>query len=213
MDDIDRFCVLLGGILATIRAGDHQTVDDLLRTVRARSGLPDLASYVDNLMTTNATIYEEFQQVDFYLDDAPRQPAADEGTQASPRAERFARGEGFDTRSAGTGADLAQARPDGEGSAKRGKMVDGNMGGGDRLRRRSMVDGENIDGHGQDHHAGRGQDRIMENVETTASDRTMVDGQTRSQQERVRRHESLGSVSDNGSSVMSGRAPRPWELP
>jgi len=67
--------VLLGGILATIRAGNRETLDDLLQAIRSVSSLPDLSFYIDGLMATWPDIYLEFQTIDFYLDDAPRRPS------------------------------------------------------------------------------------------------------------------------------------------
>jgi hypothetical protein len=69
--------VLLGGILATVRAGDRETLDDLTQTIRNKSGLPDLSHYVNGLMATWPDIYLEFQNIDFYLDDAPRRPSVE----------------------------------------------------------------------------------------------------------------------------------------
>lgn len=74
-EDIERLCVLLGGILATIRAGNRETLDDLLQVIRSMSSLPDLSFYIDGLMATWPDIYLEFQTIDFYLDDAPRRPS------------------------------------------------------------------------------------------------------------------------------------------
>ena len=76
-EDIERLCVVLGGILATIRAGNRETLDDLTHTIRNRGGLPDLSSYVNGLMATWPEIYLEFQKIDFYLDDAPRRPSVE----------------------------------------------------------------------------------------------------------------------------------------
>lgn len=67
--------MLLGGILATIRAGNRETLDDLLQAIRSVSSLPDLSFYIDGLMATWPDIYLEFQTIDFYLDDAPRRPS------------------------------------------------------------------------------------------------------------------------------------------
>jgi len=74
-EDIERLCVLVGGILATIRAGNRETIDDLEQTIRNTSGLPELSFYVNGLMATWPEIYLEFQTIDFYLDDAPRRPS------------------------------------------------------------------------------------------------------------------------------------------
>jgi len=73
-EDIERLCVLVGGIIATIRAGNRETVDDLEQTIRNTSELPVLSSYVNGLMATWPDIYLEFRTIDFYLDDAPRRP-------------------------------------------------------------------------------------------------------------------------------------------
>ena len=74
-EDIERLCVLVGGILATIRAGNRETIDDLEQTIRNTSELPELSFYVNGLMATWPEIYLEFQTIDFYLDDAPRRPS------------------------------------------------------------------------------------------------------------------------------------------
>jgi hypothetical protein len=74
-EDIERLCVLVGGILATIRAGNRETIDDLEQTIRNTPELPELSFYVNELMATWPEIYLEFQTIDFYLDDAPRRPS------------------------------------------------------------------------------------------------------------------------------------------
>lgn len=76
-EDIERLCVVLGGILATIRAGNRETLEDLTATIRSVSSLPDLSFYVNGLMATWPDIYLEFQTIDFYLDDAPRRPSVE----------------------------------------------------------------------------------------------------------------------------------------
>jgi hypothetical protein len=74
-EDIERLCVLVGGILATIRAGNRETIDDLEQTIRNTPELPELSFYVNELMATWPEIYLEFQTIDFYLDNAPRRPS------------------------------------------------------------------------------------------------------------------------------------------
>jgi hypothetical protein len=74
-EDIERLCVLVGGILATIRAGNRETIDDLEQTIRNTSELPELSFYVNGLMATWPDIYLEFQTIDFYLNNAPRRPS------------------------------------------------------------------------------------------------------------------------------------------
>jgi hypothetical protein len=69
--------VVLGGILATIRAGNSDTLDDLTQAIRNMSGIPELSFYVNGLMETWPEIYHEFQNIDFYLDDAPRKPSVE----------------------------------------------------------------------------------------------------------------------------------------
>ena len=76
-EDIERLCVVLGGILATIRVGNHETLDALTTTIRNTPGLPDLSFYVNGLMAAWPEIYLEFQNIDFYLDDAPRRPSVE----------------------------------------------------------------------------------------------------------------------------------------
>jgi hypothetical protein len=74
-EDIERLCVLLGGILATVRANNRETIDDLEQTIRNTPDLAELSFYVNGLMATWPEIYLEFQTIDFYLDDAPRRPS------------------------------------------------------------------------------------------------------------------------------------------
>ena len=69
--------MVLGGILATVRVGDHETLDALITTIRNTKGLPDLSFYVNGLMATWPEIYLEFQTIDFYLDDAARRPSVE----------------------------------------------------------------------------------------------------------------------------------------
>jgi hypothetical protein len=76
-EDIERLCVVLGGILATIRAGNRETLDELTQAIRNMSGIPELSFYVNGLMAIWPEIYLEFQNIDFYLDDAPRKPSVE----------------------------------------------------------------------------------------------------------------------------------------
>lgn len=76
-EDIERLCVVLGGILATIRAGNRETVDDITQAIRNMSGIPELSFYVNGLMATWPEIYIEFQNINFYLDDAPTRPSVE----------------------------------------------------------------------------------------------------------------------------------------
>jgi len=68
--------VLLGGIIATIRAGTPETVDDLIRVIRQGTDMAQIAFFVDNLMVNSPGLYQAFENIDFDMDDSPRQPTA-----------------------------------------------------------------------------------------------------------------------------------------
>ena len=175
--------MLLGGLLATVRAGNDETVNDLFRLIRSRTGLPELAAHVDDVMTTWPEVFEEFGRVDFYLDDSPRQPSMGDsdskGEHSATRAgdPRSIDGVVAEGESGASGEDLRsteQSRPSAEEQKRRDSLTDGGM------NNRDLV---------------------------------MSDGHEWSGRESIRRHESMGSGSDGSSSAKSYRPPRPWELP
>lgn len=175
--------MLLGGLLATVRVGNDDTVTDLFHMIRSRTGLPELAAYVDGVMTTWPEVFEEFGRVDFYLDDSPRQPSAVDSDSKGEHLATKAR----DPRSIDgvvaegeLGASVEHSR-----STERSRSSTE-----EQERRASLTDA------GMNHR-----------------DHVMSDDHESSGHESTRRHESIGSGSDGSSSAKSYRPPRPWELP
>ena len=184
-EDIERFCVLLGGILATIRSGNRDTIEYLVHKIRNRTGLPELAIYVDSIMTTWPEVYEEFERVDFYLDDSPRQPSADDsGSKPDHSLHKRTESRSID-----------------------GIMIDGESG--------TSGEPSRISSNEQSRSSAEESERRESMTDGVMSDRdhAMSDGPDACGHEIAKRHESMGSASDGSASAKSYRPPRPWELP
>lgn len=59
---------LLGGIIATIRAGDHVSYGELIRLIRSEVDLSQLAAYVRNECRTNLAIQNAYESINFIID-------------------------------------------------------------------------------------------------------------------------------------------------
>ena len=81
MEEVERHRVILGAMLATLRAGSDDSIQDLIKTVQSRTPLPDLATYLDTSMSTAPAVREAYEEIDFDLDSSPRHPTGvDEGS-------------------------------------------------------------------------------------------------------------------------------------
>lgn len=65
---LERMKQLLGGILATIRAGDYNANTDLIETIRSGVSLSQLAAHVRNECRANVAIQQAYDQMDFKID-------------------------------------------------------------------------------------------------------------------------------------------------
>ena len=76
--DLSRQQVLLGGLIATIRLDNNEIMQDMIQMIQKGTDLVHLAIYIDKLMTQNPAIYEIFRHINFYMDDSPQRPTAQE---------------------------------------------------------------------------------------------------------------------------------------
>ncbi|KIW96008.1 uncharacterized protein Z519_03074 [Cladophialophora bantiana CBS 173.52] len=72
---LERHQQLLGGIIATVRAGSFNATDDLLRVIRSGVELSQLAAHVRNEVRTNIAIQQAFEQIEFIIDGGPELPS------------------------------------------------------------------------------------------------------------------------------------------
>jgi len=70
--DLERHKQLLGGIIATIRVGDYEANNDLVRIIRSGVDLSQLAAHVRNECRANLAIQRAYEQIDFVID-GPRE--------------------------------------------------------------------------------------------------------------------------------------------
>ena len=139
--DIQRHCGLLGGILATIRAGSGTDISDLIHTIQKSESLADLAFYVDSVMTTWPAVYQEFQQTDFDLGDSPRRPSVeDSGTKVYKVALRGAEAlDGYCNLDQGYPRLTVEQLQDAAKSGRRGAPIDGDTGGRHEIQRHQSL--------------------------------------------------------------------------
>ncbi|EXJ95432.1 hypothetical protein A1O1_00553 [Capronia coronata CBS 617.96] len=83
---LERHKQLLGGIIATIRAGDADANNDLFRVIRSRVDLSQLAAHVRNECRANLAIQQVYEQIDFVIDGPRDLPSPDQilGDMAPP---------------------------------------------------------------------------------------------------------------------------------
>jgi len=67
--DLERCKQLLGGIIATIRAGDFNANNDLVRLIRSEVDLSQLAAHVRNECRANVAIRHAYDRINFVIDD------------------------------------------------------------------------------------------------------------------------------------------------
>lgn len=70
--DLDKHRQLLGGIIATIRAGDDEANTDLVRVIRSGVDLSQLAAHVRNECRATMAIQKAFDDINFLID-GPRE--------------------------------------------------------------------------------------------------------------------------------------------
>lgn len=71
--NLERHKQLLGGIIATLRAGDLQENDDMVAMIRSEVDLSQLAAHVRNARRANPSIDQAFSQIDFVIDEGPEE--------------------------------------------------------------------------------------------------------------------------------------------
>ncbi|OAP65279.1 hypothetical protein AYL99_01251 [Fonsecaea erecta] len=72
---LDRQQQLLGGIIATVRAGGYSATEDLIRVIRSGVELSQLAAHVRNECRANIAIQQAFDQIDFVIDGGTELPS------------------------------------------------------------------------------------------------------------------------------------------
>lgn len=73
--DLEKHRHLLGGILATIRAGNPEANADLVRVIRSGVDLSQLAAHVRNECRANLMIQEAFEAIEFVIDGPKELPS------------------------------------------------------------------------------------------------------------------------------------------
>jgi hypothetical protein len=84
--DLQNHRQLLGGIIATIRAGDMLANQELVRVIRSNVDLSQLAAHVRNECRANLSIQRAFESIHFLIDDPKELPSAGQilGSAAPP---------------------------------------------------------------------------------------------------------------------------------
>jgi hypothetical protein len=65
--DLEKHQQLLGGIIATIRAGTITAQEDLLRVIRSNVDMSQLAAHVRNECRANVAIQQAYEAIDFTI--------------------------------------------------------------------------------------------------------------------------------------------------
>lgn len=66
---------LLGGIIATIRAGSDEQMSHLIGLIRQRNDLSQLAAHIRNGLNTDRAIYQDYSTIVFEIDGPPELPS------------------------------------------------------------------------------------------------------------------------------------------
>lgn len=74
-ENLERHRQLLGGILATVRAGDSESRQDLMELIRSGMELSQLAAHVRNTRRTNPAIDHAYSLIDFSIDGGEELPS------------------------------------------------------------------------------------------------------------------------------------------
>ncbi|KIX93384.1 uncharacterized protein Z520_10803 [Fonsecaea multimorphosa CBS 102226] len=72
---LERHQQLLGGIIATVRAGGFNATEDLLRVIRSGVELSQLAAHVRNECRANIAIQQAYEQIEFVIDGGTELPS------------------------------------------------------------------------------------------------------------------------------------------
>lgn len=73
--DLERHRQLLGGIIATIRVGDFQANEDLVRLIRSGVDLSQLAAHVRNECRSNIETQQAYESIVFVIDGPEELPS------------------------------------------------------------------------------------------------------------------------------------------
>jgi len=76
--DLERHRQLLGGIIATIRAGDFDANNDLIRIIRTDVDLSQLAAHVRNECRASIAIQQAYNQIVFKINGPRELPSQDQ---------------------------------------------------------------------------------------------------------------------------------------
>jgi hypothetical protein len=76
--DLEKHRQLLGGIIATIRAGDSDANNDLTRIIRTDVDLSQLAAHVRNECRTSVAVQQAYNQIDFTINGPRKLPSANQ---------------------------------------------------------------------------------------------------------------------------------------
>lgn len=73
--DLERCRQVLGGIIATIRAGDNRSNEEVVTLIRSGVGLSQLAAHLRNECRSNPEIQEAYEAIDFNMDGQENLPS------------------------------------------------------------------------------------------------------------------------------------------
>jgi len=69
-DNLERHQQLFGGLIAILRVATIQDIDDLLRFIRTKADMSQVAAHVRNALRMNPYAQEVFNSIDFVIDDS-----------------------------------------------------------------------------------------------------------------------------------------------
>jgi hypothetical protein len=72
---LDSHRKLLGGIIATIRAGTDEQASHLISLIRERNDLSQLAAHIRNSLNTDRGLYQDYSTIVFEIDGPPELPS------------------------------------------------------------------------------------------------------------------------------------------
>lgn len=72
---LDSHRKLLGGIIATIRAGNNEQVSHLVQMIRERDDLSQLAAHIRNGLNTYIALQQDYATIVFESDGPPELPS------------------------------------------------------------------------------------------------------------------------------------------
>jgi hypothetical protein len=74
-DNLERHQQLFGGLIAILRVATIQDTDDLLRFIRTKADMSQVAAHVRNTLRMNPHAQEVFNSIDFVIDGSLRLPS------------------------------------------------------------------------------------------------------------------------------------------